>query len=312
MSWKPDALFSKAKSYMDRALDEDKNGPMFPFWSSLALEFLARSTLAYINPVLLAEPTKEMENILYALDIQTKSKSAPKSIATNMVFSICQIIIPTFTEEEAKVCLALANKRNEELHSGGLPFVDWPTSQWLLSFYRSCNALLGFQKKNLEDFLGADEAAAGKAMMEAAKQEVLSKVKKSINAHKQVFEEKPSATQDKLAKKSEELAEKAAMTGNGHRVKCPSCESVGVVKGEEAGSQPPKLEGDMIVVRTTMLPINFECMACGLTLGSHAELHAAALGGLYTHTERYDPMDYYGGYEPGGEDLEPEMEYDNE
>ena len=43
-----------------------------------------------------------------------------------------------------------------------------------------------------------------------------------------------------------------------------------------------------------MLPTMFECIACGLKLSGHAELHVAGIGGQFTRSVRYDPMEYYG------------------
>jgi hypothetical protein len=64
------------------------------------------------------------------------------------------------------------------------------------------------------------------------------------------------------------------------------------------------LEDDKIVVRAAMLPTEFACPACGLAFSGYARLAAAELGGQYTHTVRFDPLEYYADY--GGE------EYDNE
>jgi len=66
------------------------------------------------------------------------------------------------------------------------------------------------------------------------------------------------------------------------------------------------LKGDFIVIRQIMLPTSLKCTACGLTISGHAALHAVDLGGQFTATSYYDPVDYYGGV------FEPEEEYDNE
>lgn len=55
---------------MERALNAPRDDDLFPFWSSLALEFLARATLAHVSPVLLAEVSEpDGRNLLHALGL---------------------------------------------------------------------------------------------------------------------------------------------------------------------------------------------------------------------------------------------------
>jgi hypothetical protein len=44
--WSYDALWEKAKSYADRAFEEERESEFFAFWLTLALEFVGRATLA--------------------------------------------------------------------------------------------------------------------------------------------------------------------------------------------------------------------------------------------------------------------------
>jgi len=53
--WEYDKLWQKAKVYIQKAFEEDREGEMFPFWATIALEFVARTTLAKVHPVLLAD-----------------------------------------------------------------------------------------------------------------------------------------------------------------------------------------------------------------------------------------------------------------
>ncbi len=54
--WSHDGLWAKAVIYAQRATDEDRDGPLFPLWATLALEFVARACLAKVHPALLADP----------------------------------------------------------------------------------------------------------------------------------------------------------------------------------------------------------------------------------------------------------------
>ena len=45
-------------------------------------------------------------------------KRTKKSLKTSRVFSLCRLLFVQFSETDLKVALALANRRNDELHSG--------------------------------------------------------------------------------------------------------------------------------------------------------------------------------------------------
>src|SRR3978361_204773 len=63
--WDSDLLWEKTKLFAVRARQGEQEGVLFPFWSILALELLARTVVAAVHPVLLADP-KDGENLLYA------------------------------------------------------------------------------------------------------------------------------------------------------------------------------------------------------------------------------------------------------
>jgi hypothetical protein len=62
--WSSDALWNKAKIYIDRAFTGDRESQLFPFFAAIELEFLARAALARVHPSLLADP-QDGNNILY-------------------------------------------------------------------------------------------------------------------------------------------------------------------------------------------------------------------------------------------------------
>jgi hypothetical protein len=217
MSWQPDALWAKAKLYMDRALEENRDDPFFPFWSSLALEFLARAAVAAVHPSLLAAPDPSMQNVLYALG-KPAPKKGPKSIPATIVFDLCRQLVPNFGPEEVALCESLANRRNEELHSGGVPFEQFAASDWVARFYNTCNKLVLFQNRSLVDFLGKEETEVAKKVMVAAEAAVVEKVKRSISAHRTTFEEKDDTTRRQLLAASAETAKAISFEG-GHQVR---------------------------------------------------------------------------------------------
>lgn len=292
MSWDKDSLWAKAKIYVDRALNESRDSEMFPFWISLSLELLARSAISSVSPILLAESSKDdATNILYALKRPT-GKGKPKSIAISSVFKLCRSLVPKFTDEELKICNALAEMRNQELHTGGLAFNNLPAASWLTHFYRAASALSEIQSRTLEDFLGTEEFQAALQMMSADTAAVKAKVQKALNVHKVAFNAKKKSERLKLSAESSREAETMAHN-HGHRVICPACGSKSFVSGESFSLKSPKLEGGLVVVRETMLPRALNCTACGLSLTTHAELVEAGLGSQYTRTSRFSPLSYY-------------------
>jgi hypothetical protein len=244
---------------------------------------------------------------LHALGLEPKVKNfVPKSIRTTEVLIRCEQIVPSFTKELGSFCRGFINKRNEELHSGGIPFSKLRNDTWLPRFYESCSAFLNFQSKELSDFVGPDEAKAAKKMLDAIADETAKSVQKLINAHAEVWKNKGQKQKNDLIRE----AENAALPSLGHVVDCPACGCKALLNGEEIKQQAPVLENEELVVRSVILPNDLVCTACGLRIKGHNHLYAAGLGSQFTNTARYDPVDYYA-EEPMPEDAGWE-DYNNE
>lgn len=303
--WDEQLLWTKAKSYIDLALESDRESWLFPFWSTLALELLARAALSHIHPTLLASTSeRDGKHLFYALNRVPKAKTyIPKSIDSADVFSRCEEILEDFTKEHHLFCTGMIGRRNEELHSGGAPFVDLNVQAWLPRYYECCTIFLEFIGKNLIDFIGKQEAGAAEKMIKALSDDAAKEVTGEIKAFKKVWESKEKSAQVVAAKKASE----ASLRIHGHVVPCPACGSKALLHGEEVSGLPSQIDGDMIVARTVMLPVVFKCVACGLTIKGHNKLHAAGLGSTFTRTVRVDPVDYYGLEEP----YEPEPDFND-
>lgn len=285
--WNYEPLWQKSKLYIDRALAENRDNNLFPFWAALALEFLARATLARIHPALLAEP----DCILHAFGYN--AGKPPKSIMAKTLFARCQTVVPHFGQEEVNACMSVIDRRNEELHTGNLSFDSFPTAIWLPEYYRVCSLLLSFQGKNLTDFLGEDEAEAAGKMIRSAEEQVIGKVQKAIDQKKAEFEGLDADEQSNRR----QLAELAATNPTDHSarvVQCPACEAKAVITGERVSAAEPRIHEGLMHQDVAFLPVSFLCPSCGLTLSGHAFLHAAKMGGQYSVTETWDPVEYYG------------------
>lgn len=287
--WDETTLWAKATLYVRLAQEADRESWQYPFWSALALEFVARSALAHVSPTLLAETSEgAFSNLLYALG-KAPASSGIRSVGVSEVLKRCETLVPGFTKDHRTFCSGLSGRRNEELHSGAASFADLKIQRWLPRYCECCKILVEATGRTLVDLLGA-EAQAAEQMIKSLGDEAAKEVQKAINAHRTVWQGRsPSERSDATLQ-----ATLAASRHSGHRVKCPACECPALVSGEEVSSRDPALEGDLIVVRSTMLPTGFQCTACGLRIEGHARLHASDLGDTYTSTVSWDPVEYYG------------------
>lgn len=294
--WSHDALYLKAKLYMERALMADRNSALFPFWASLGLELIGRAALSKIHPALIADP-REGVNILHAFGFGS-SKEPPKTIGAKTVFLRLQIIIPNFTPQEEKFCQSFINMRNEELHTGTPIFEDYSTNLWLTNFYKAVKVLLEYQGKGLSDFLGEKEAVIAEKMILEYKEELMSKVREKIKKFKDVFAElDPSEKQSKIDALRDKILDfvfSEKLFGKYKKVDCPSCNNESVLIGLPISQSEPKVDEDVVVIKNNLLPTDLKCFCCGLKLSGNGELIMANFGGQFALEEKIDPVDYYG------------------
>ena len=185
--WSADTLFSKAQRYVAEMLGHPRDSWIFGLWSALALELLARSALAKVSPVLLAdisEPRRSWHNLYFALGHSPNTpKYTPRSVVTRDVLERLNSILPEFTNERMDFCAAHISRRNEELHSGDLAF-DNLDPVWLHRYYDACTVLLEYLEKEFSDLFGTDEAEIADEMVVALNDKQAEKVKADIAAFK--------------------------------------------------------------------------------------------------------------------------------
>jgi len=287
MTWDTESLWQKAKLYTVRAHGEDRNGDLYPLWSTLALEFLARAALAHVHPALLADH-RHPENIMYAFGYSGTGKSVP----AETVFRRCQKVIPNFTEAEARQCMALIDRRNEELHTGAPSFSQFPTRLWLADYYRNCKLLCDFLGKELADLLGVEEAKGAQLMIDSLQERVSELVREAMRDAARFYEGlDPDRRKTRGDDIEHELRTRFILTRK--TVPCPACGCIAFLTGEVVGEGPPKPSEEDLVQEVVVLPTHLECLGCELKLNTHAEVHAAGFGGQYTVEEHYDPVDFF-------------------
>ena len=291
MSWEREPLFTKSKLFFEKAFDEDKESPFFGLWCAMGLELLVRSTVASVSPTLLAEPDPSHQNLLHALNLGS-SKSKRRSLVTIQVLSLCQTLIPDFIEYHFKISSAIINQRNEELHTGSAAFEDYPTSQWIAGFYKCCKILSAFQGESLTTLFGEEIEKEANIILSEIEEEVIGKTKTLIAAHKKVFENKSEEDQEKLKEESKKNSEKLSYRGH-HRVNCPSCDSLATVIGETYGKENVETKDGEIIVRQSILPTKFHCIACELKINGYSALTAGGISNHYTRRTTYSPEEYF-------------------
>lgn len=291
MSWDNDSLWSKSKVYFQRAFNDDRDSEIFGLWCAMGLELLSRSTISHFSPCLLAEPDKDQKNLLAALGLNANISQA-KSISTSQVLKLCKDLIPDFNEEEITIALAMAGRRNEEVHSGTAAFVEYKPQQWIGAFYKCCRVLSRAQDRSLEELFGEDEAKAAHEIITELDKQVKKYVITQINAYEKVFNDKSSEEKEALKLIAEQQGEDLSHKKH-HKVKCPACSCTATVHGNEYGKEQVENKGTEIITRRSVIPTVFSCPACGLKLNGYAQLAAAGVADHYTNRTHYTPQEYY-------------------
>lgn len=293
MDWASDTLYNKAKLFAQRAHNEPVNSALFAFWMSLCLELLARSALAHVHPVLLADP-KEPDNLHYAFGIVPKG--IPRSIAAKALFARCSIFIEDFTDKMSGHCLIVADRRNSELHTGAAAFEGIDNAKWLPTSYEVMQVLLVHLGRDFKDFLG-NHSEVALEIIKDRRDTIKKEVHDKLSAAQKLYENlslEDKATRDRSAPAI--ITSWMQGTKLRRECPCPACKKVSVMGGETVSRSPVKIDEDDNVIRreVRVLPNRLHCPYCGLSLVSYQELKEADLGGIYTLAEEEDPIEFFG------------------
>ena len=297
--WSEEEYWSKAKLYVRRAQSAEADEGLYPFWLSLALEFIARAALSKVNPVLNADP-QQIENVYFALGLG--NVGSPKTVPLHSVFVRCVTIVDGFEDSHRKFCDFLGVQRNEELHTGALPFEDLKLQKWLPDYYEVLDILCRHLERDLAELLGCGEAEAARDLLKATAKGLKATVKRSIAAHKRVFEVKPEEERQELESDAwvRAMAAKAS-TQFADLVNCPSCSSSGLLRGRPLRKTKPEYEDGLLVEEVTCRSESFSCQACGLKLASVSHLHWSGIEPqfnvtLETSLHDHQEFEYYEEY----------------
>ena len=290
--WDYDSLYNKAKYFVRKGLDhETPESAEIPLWCILSLELLARATLSRINPVLLADP-REGSNILYALGFP--GKKGPTSIPAKTVFIRCMTVCENFSEQEFDRCMEWLNWRNEDLHTGNMPFENLRTGRWLPDFFRICSILLEHNETDLEDFVGTSHTSQANEMLESLSREERKRAHKAVKEAREKFQQlEVSERLEKLKDGDAKLEKLLLRHKNCKRIKCPSCEGSACLVGDLIRSTTPKEEEGELTQDDVWLPKGIGCLCCTLKISGHAGVAVLEFGDQFVTKDYLDPKDYF-------------------
>ncbi len=263
--WDYDSLYKKAKYFVRKGLDhEAPESPEIPLWCILSLELLARATLSRISPALLADP-RDGNNILYALGFP--GKTAPVSVPAKTVFVRCMVVCERFSEQEYNRCVEWLNWRNEDLHTGHMPFENLKTSIWLPDFFRICSILLEQNETDLDDFVGTSHISQATTMVESLSQEERAKAHETVREAREDFQELGISERLERIKLGGDKLQKILLRHKScKQIRCPSCEGGAIVVGDLIRSTTPKDEEGELTQDDVWLPNAMGCYCCTLKI----------------------------------------------
>lgn len=269
----PDALFKKAQLFVNRSFEasEVDQFDAAALWASLALEILAKWALAKVNACLIADPSDDGKSLLTAAGV---SKNVPefRTIPAKAAYSRCARAFPPFNEREAG---RISGNRNDDVHSGALPYASLHEASWWQRFWAQAALLLNAHDLSVHDLAGAVNGAKAEDHVRRNGEAVLHLVHSQVERAASRYSELVS-TSGARSLYSEVLGEyQASQT-------CPACSNEGSLQGDSVlrseDFYPDSEEDYFTPVSTVEVAADFfACPFCSLRLDGADYVAAAGL-----------------------------------
>ena len=148
------AFWVEAKLFLNHAMDSDEPRTFDEraLWASIALELLAKASLALVSPLLIAAPTEDGTNLLIASGLM-RGDIRFNSVNAHTLYSRCHKAFKPFSAKEAQ---AITHARNEYLHGGGVGFTVVPADVWWSRYWSQATILVHALDKDIEDLVGVE------------------------------------------------------------------------------------------------------------------------------------------------------------
>lgn len=282
-----EAIWAKAKLFVNRSFDaiENDDESLAMLWAACSLELLAKAALCRISPLLVADPTDDGKSLLLAAGLPGDS-TRYKSIPAKALFSRCARAFQKFDQKAANL---IAQQRNEELHSGALPYStasDRPA--WWERYWSLTEVLVVSQHETLEDFVGTPgRVAAAQAHLDRNSRNVQLRVEAMFDAARQRLDRGETIPTQYVSSDFHALAV------------CPVCGSQGEIYGWDVShSEFLSDTASLGLGPLELLDVwteGFVCNECGLAVEGERYLEAAGIPTSFEDSREHEvEFDDYG------------------
>ncbi|MBW3649585.1 MAG: hypothetical protein KY458_03365 [Actinobacteria bacterium] len=290
-----ESLWLKAKSFINRSFAAADTGDFdeAALWASCALELLGKAALSKVSPLLVADPSDDGKSLLIAAGLSSDFAGF-KSIQAKAVFSRCARAFPPFSELRAN---QIAVNRNEELHSGGLPFAAVHQDVWWQTFWALATVLAQARDRTLDELVPANRVKTVEEHLARNAENIKLRVESLIQRATQRLQLLDAAVL--TAQVHAELSARAAAISLEHLAshRCPACGGIGFLHGDYVGESDVQYDyEDATATETlTVLVESFSCENCGLVLPEQEFIAVAELPDTFIVEREYEPeYDDYG------------------
>ncbi len=275
------ALWVKAKLFINRAMDEDKarTPDERSLWAALALELLAKAALSRVSPLLVAEPTEDGTNLLIASGL-VQGDARFTSVRAKTLFTRCQKAFKPFSLQEA---MLITGARNEYLHSSGVGFATIPQQAWWPRFWAQAVILVAALDKEIEDFVGADRQDIVIDHLDQNAKNIENRTESLIERAKQrLLQYEAGTLPARVAAEWRPGLDQTAGLMYKCAQNCPACESEGILEGDDVTNTEVEMEQIDVddfehIVTLTVAADYFSCSNCQLVLNGYQLVEQAGL-----------------------------------
>lgn len=285
----PDRLWIKARLFINRAMEEERDFGERAFWAATSFELLGKAALARVSPLLIAMPTDDAQSIVVATG--RTEETTFFTVAAKAVWSRCDRLFKPFHKGEAAL---ISNARNEYLHAGGIGFDADPASWWP-RFWAQAVILLHHLEEDPASFVGDERADEVRAHLDTNRANVARRLEALLERARARIAQRRDGTatvaEDRAWAKFAPLPSYFVTDAT-----CPACGAEGSLRGNDAldkeyrdyyGDPDDVPEYDVVI---TTRAEEFICMECHLQIDDYKLLEAAGFADTFEST--HDASEY--------------------
>jgi len=291
-----EALWLKAKLFSTRAIGPDNNKAFDEraLWASLALELLAKASLARVSPLLIALPDEKGGNLLIASGLMDGTARF-KTIPAHTLFDRCGRAYKPFSTDEAK---RIAEERNDYIHGTAATFTPMPEAAWWPRYWAQVVILVNALEREIEDLVGSDFVAMVEENLAQNKKNLEHRLEMLIERAKQRLTQYESGTLPAKVATWKPGKSVDADLKHAREATCPACGELGELQGdqvEDANARYEQVSEDDfdVYVDLTVTSDYFGCSNCGLILDTFELVEAADLDSSFAADGEPDNLDEY-------------------